>query len=159
MTTERFNKLADEIYQRVVDQADRFDINDVRDEIRAELAVESMNTELLDEFAAQLAQVAEKRRGKRDTSHQLDLLTGEPAALDAVWKLGDGKRVLARRANRTELLAWINIRGKNAAATAAAYEKDRRAAAELLLHMPNDSVTVEEAVEAHKASGADGDAA
>lgn len=152
MTSERFNKLANVIYQRVADTSARFDIGDVREEIRAELASESVNNELLDEFASQLTQAADKRHTTRADSQQLDLLTGEPAALDAVWKLGDGRRVMARRANRNELLAWIDIRGRNAAAVIAAYEKDRVTAAELLVHMADDKVTVEEAVSRYKAA-------
>jgi len=151
MTTERFNKLANVIYERVADATPRFDISDVREEIRAELASESVNNELLDEFAAQLTRAADKRHAGSD-SQQLDLLTGEPAALDAIWKIGDGKRVTARRANRNELLAWLDIRGRNAAAVVAAYEKDRVTAAELLVHMSDDKVTVEEAVSRYKAT-------
>jgi hypothetical protein len=94
--------------------------------------------------------VADKRHTKRADSRQMDLLTGEVAALDSVWKIGDGQRVTARRANRTDVLMWLGIRGKNAAKVAEAYAKDRHTAAELLVYMPDDLVTVEEAVEVRK---------
>lgn len=150
MSNDRFNKIADAVYERFADQPDRFDINDVRDEIRAELASESVNGELLDEFANQLTRVVDKRHTKRADSRQMDLLTGEVAALDAVWKIGGGQRVTARRANRTDVVMWLGIRGKNAAKVAAAFDKDRFTAAELLVHMPDDLVTVEEAIESRK---------
>jgi hypothetical protein len=146
VTNDRFNKLADVIYDRFADGPDRFDINDVRDEIRAELGSESVNGELLDEFANQLTRVADKRHTKRADSRQMDLLTGEVEALDSVWKIGGGQRVTARRANRTDVLMWLGIRGKNAAKVAAAFEKDRFTAAELLVYMPDDLITVEQAI-------------
>jgi hypothetical protein len=150
VSNDRFNKIADAVYGRFADQPDRFDINDVRDEIRTELASESVNGELLDEFANQLTRVADKRHTKRADSRQMDLLTGEIAALDSVWKIGGGQRVTARRANRTDVLMWLGIRGKNAAKVAEAYDKDRYTAAELLVFMPDDLITVEEAIESRK---------
>lgn len=149
MTNERFAKLADTIYERFAD-TDRFDINEVREEIRTELASESVTSELLDELAAQLARVADKRHTKRPDSQQMDLLTGEVTALDAVWKIGGGLRVAARRANRTDVLNWLGIRSQNAAKVAEAYEKDQRTAVELLQYMPDDLVTVEQAITARK---------
>lgn len=150
MNTERFNKLADAVYDRFADSPDRFAINDVRNEIRRELASETTNGEVLDEFAALLTRESDKRHTKRATSQQMDLLTGEVEALDAVWKLGAGQRVTARRANRTDVLLWLGIRGKNAEKVRLAYDHDRHVAAELLLYMPDDLTTVEVAVEARK---------
>jgi hypothetical protein len=150
VTNERFTKIADAIYEHFADGTARFDINDVRDQIRAELAAESVNGELLDEFAGQLARTADKRHTKRTDSQQMDLLTGEPVALDAVWKVGPGQRVAARHANRMDVLTWVEIRGKNAAKVADAYDKDRHTAAELLVYMPDDQVTVEQAVETRR---------
>jgi hypothetical protein len=150
VNNDRFNKLADAVYERFADRPERFDINDVRDEIRTELGSESINGELLDEFANQLTRVADKRHTKRADSRQLDLLTGEVAALDSVWKIGGGQRVTARRANRSDVLMWLGIRGKNAAKVAAAFSKDRYTAAELLVYMPDDLITVEQAIEERK---------
>lgn len=150
MTDDRFNKIADAVYERYSDSPDRFDINDVRDAIRAELAAEVLNEEVLNEFANQLARGTDKRHTKRTGSQQMDLLTGEVAALEAVWKVGGGTRVTARHANRTDVLMWLSIRGKNADKVAAAFKQDRHTAAELLVYMPDDLTTVEEAVEVRK---------
>jgi hypothetical protein len=150
VNSERFNKLADAVYDRFADGPDRFAINDVRDEIRRELSSETTNGEVQDEFAALLTRESDKRHTKRATSQQMDLLTGEVEALDAVWKLGGGQRVTVRRANRTDVLLWLGIRGKNAEKVRLALEHDRHVAAELLVFMPDDLTTVEQAVEARK---------
>lgn len=150
MNRDRFNKIADTVYDRFADGRDRFDIAEVCAEIRQELESESVNGDLLDEFADLLTKSVDKRRTKRAESQQFDLLTGEVEALDAVWKVGSGKRVAARRANRTDVLAWLGIRAKNAAKVLAAYEKDRVTAAELLVYMPDDLITVEAAIEERK---------
>lgn len=150
MNRSRFNKLAEVAYDRVADQADHFDITQVIDEIRAELSREDTTSELIAAFAQSLAERADDRRAKRADSGQLDLLTGEPEALDAVWRLGGGRRVRARQATRGDVLAWLAIRGDNAARVAEAYERDRQAVAELLVHMADDEMTVEQAVKVRR---------
>lgn len=149
MKTSRYQKIADAAYDRVADGEERFDLAEVTAEIRTELGTETVRDEILDEFAQQLAERADEKRAKRVDSDQYDLLTGEVEALDAMWRLGAGKRVRARHANREELLQWLGIRAANAARVNAAFERDRTAVAELLLFMEDDT-TVEQAIEARK---------
>lgn len=155
MNRDRFNKIADTVYDRFADGRDRFDIAEVCSEIRQELESESVNGDLLDEFADLLTKSVDKRRTKRAGSQQFDLLTGEVEALDSVWKLGSGKRVTARRANRTDVLAWLGIRRQNADKVRIAYENDRVTAAQLLLYMADDLITVEAAIEERKRANPD----
>lgn len=150
MNRSRYNKIADAAYDRIAEGRDEFDISDVIDEIVRELSSEEASQELIREFAQTLAAKVDDKRAKRAESGQLSLLDGEPEALDAVWRLGDGKRVRAREANRDQLTQWIGIRGDNAARVVAAYDRDRRQAAELLVYMPDVSTTVEQAVDRRK---------
>ena len=151
MNRSRFNKLAEAVYDRVADEADQFDIAEVVDEIARELSTEQATTELIREFAQSLAERADDRRAKRADSGQMDLLTGEVEALDAVWRIGGGRRVRARDATREHVLAWLAIRGDNAARVVSAYDRDRQQVAELLVYMTDDRMTVAQAVEARKA--------
>jgi hypothetical protein len=146
----RYQKIAAEAYARVADEGEQFDIETVIDEIVAELSNETTNAELLREFAENLASRADDKAAARVDNQQLDLLTGETVAMDAVWRLGDGRRVKARHAVRDDVLAWLQIRAANAQRVADAFDADRKLAAELLLYMTNDDITVEQAVEARK---------
>jgi hypothetical protein len=146
----RYKKLADEAYARVADSGDKFDLDEVIDEIVAELSNESTNAELLQEFAETLAARADDRAASRLDNQQIDLLTGEVVALDAVWRLGGGRRVKARNAVAGDVLAWLDIRGANAKRVADAFDADRKLAVELLLYMPKPDTTVEAAIEARK---------
>lgn len=150
MNRSRYNKIADAAYDRVAEGADHFDIADVIDEIVRELSTEDASTELIREFAHTLAEKADDKRAKRADSGQLDLLTGEAEALDAVWRIGGGRRVRARDAKREDVLAWLAIRGDNAARVVAAYDKDRQQVAELLVYMADEKTTVAQAVERRK---------
>lgn len=147
----RFNKMAAAIYDRLAESG-RFAIGDVQAEIRGELASETTNAELLDEVAVLLAQRIDNKRVERSEAQQLDLLTGEPAALDAVLRLGHGQRVTARVAKRADLVRWLGLRGENFDRVKAAYDFDRQVVAELLIYMPDDETTVELAVERRKAA-------
>ena len=69
------------------------------------------------------------------------LLAGDAAALDRVWALDSQWRVRARHATRADVLMWLRNRR-----VASALERDRQAAAKLLEFMPDDFVTVEQAV-------------
>lgn len=151
MNKSRFNKLAEAAYDRVAAHDGHFDIGDVVAEIIAELSTESASAELISAFAQSLAERADDRAAKRADSGQLDLLTGEVVALDAVWRLGGGRRVRARDASRDDVLAWLAIRGSNADRVREAYERDRQQIAELLVFMA-DGMTVGEAVAARKAA-------
>ena len=152
MNRSRFNKLAEAAYDRVADQADQFDIADVIAEIARELSTEAVTEELIREFAHSLAERADDRAAKRADSGQMDLLTGEAEALDAVWRIGGGRRVRARDATREHVLAWLAIRGDNAERVRDAYERDRHQVAELLVFMTDDETTVATAVAARKAA-------
>lgn len=150
MNQSRYRKLADAAYDRVAQGADHFDIADVIDEIVAELSTEEASAELVREFAHTLAEKADDKRAKRADSGQIDLFTGEAEALDAVWRIGGGRRVKARNANRDDVLAWLGIRRENADRVAAAFDRDRQTVAELIAYMPDETTTVEEAVQARK---------
>lgn len=73
------------------------------------------------------------------------LLDGDAAALERIWKVSSTQRVRARYANRTDVVAWVSQRR-----TASALLRDKRTAAELLVYMPDDLVTVEQAIESRK---------
>ena len=150
MNRSRYNKIADVAYDRIAEGRDEFDISDVIDEIVRELSSEEASQELIREFAQTLAAKVDDKRAKRAESGQLSLLDGDPEALDAVWRLGGGKRVRAREANRDQVTQWIGIRGDNAARVVAAYDRDRKEAAELLVYMPDAATKVEQAVDRRK---------
>lgn len=150
MNTSRYRKLAEAAYDRVADEGDEFDLDAVIDEIVRELSAEKVNAELMREFAQSLAEKVDDKKATRHDNGQMDLLTGEEAALDAVWRIGNGRRKRARFATRPEVLRWLSIRRDNAQRVADAYESDRQVAAELLLYMPDEETTVEKAVEARK---------
>jgi hypothetical protein len=148
----RFNKLAEAVYDRIAEAGGHFDITKVVDEIARELSSEDASSELIREFAQSLAERADDRRARRAESGQMDLLTGEVEALDAVWRLGGGRRVRVRDATRDDVLLWLEIRGHNAERVAAAYEKDRQVVVELLAFMTDEHMTVPQAIEARKAA-------
>jgi len=146
----RYQKIAAEAYARIADTGEQFDLDEVISEIVAELSNETTNAELLLEFAETLAARADDKAAARIDNQQLDLLTGETVAMDAVWRLGAGRRVKARHAVRDDVLAWLQLRAANAQRVADAFDADRKLAAELLLYMTDDAITVEQAVEARK---------
>lgn len=152
MKTSRYQKIADAAYERIADEEERFDLTEVIAAIREELEAETVRGEILDEFAQQLAEKADEKRSRRVDSEQYDLLTGEVEALDAMWRLGAGKRVRARHANREELLLWLGIRAANAERVASAFDRDRKAVAELIAYMDDPATTVEQAIAARNKS-------
>lgn len=152
MNQSRYRKLADAAYDRVAESKDHFDIAEVVEEIARELSSEDASSELIREFAHNLAEKADDRRAKRADSGQIDLFTGEPEALDAVWRIGGGRRVKAKDAIREDVLAWLGIRRENADRVAAAFDRDRQVVAELLVFMPDLDTTVEQAVQARQSA-------
>jgi hypothetical protein len=146
----RYKKIAEEAYARIADGGEQFELVDVISEILGELRRETTNAELLAEFAESLAAGADQRAAARIDNQQLDLLTGEAVAMEAVWRLGAGRRVKVKHAVREDVLAWLQIRAANARRVADAYEADRKLAAELLLYMTDVKTTVEQAIEARK---------
>lgn len=150
MKNSRYKKIAEAAYARVADSGEQFGLDDVIDEILTELANVGADKEMVREFAETLAERADDRAAARVDNQQLDLLTGEAVAMDAVWRLGDGRRVKARHATRDDVLAWLQIRAANAQRVADAFDADRKLAAELLLYMTEPDTTVEAAVAARK---------
>lgn len=150
MNKSRFGKLATAAYDRIADSGEEFTIDDVIAEIVAELAAEKVDVELLNEFAAGLAAKVDDAKATRHDHGQLDLLSGDETALDAVWRIGGGKRKRARNATRPDVLDWLAIRSDNARRVREAYESDSKVAAELLVYMPDEETTVETAVESRK---------
>lgn len=157
MKCDRYRKRAAAIYDSRADGADRFEFEDVVADIKASLMEEVVNDELISEFARSLARSIDDARAARADSQQLDLLTGETAAMDAVWRLGSGVRVRARHAKRADIIVWIGIRGANTDRVNAAYERDRAAVAELLVYMPDETVSVEQAAAARLSAIANGE--
>lgn len=150
MNRERYNKIAATAYDRYADRQARFDMAGVIADVAAELSSESVNGELIQEFASQLVHSVDKKKTARAEDGQIDLLTGEPAALDAVWRLGSGQRVRARYANRIDMVTWLGMRRENAERVVAAFKRDETAVAQLLPFMADDSVLVERAIEERK---------
>ena len=152
MNRSRFNKIAEAAYDRIAEAGGHFDISQVTAEIVAELSTEQASADLIAAFAQSLAERADDRRASRADSMQMDLLTGEVAALDAVWRVGGGRRVRVRDATREDVLLWFGIRSRNVELVNAAFEKDRHLVAELLVFMPDLHTTVPQAIEARKAA-------
>lgn len=152
MNRSRYNKIASAVYERIAETGEKFDIEDVIDEIVRELSSETATAELIHEFASTLAAKADDKAASRVDSGQLNLLTGDEVALDAVWRLGGGQRVKARQARRPDVIAWFEQRSANFSRVTAAFEADQKVTAELLVYMPDETTTVEAAVTArHKA--------
>jgi len=146
----RYNKIADAAYDRVAEQTEKFELDDVIDEIVRELSSEQASRELIREFAQTLAAKTDDKHAARAENSQMDLLAGTDAALDTVWRLGDGTRVKARKARRDDVLKRFELRRDNYERVRQAFEDDRKVTAELLVYMPNEETTVEVAVEARK---------
>lgn len=150
MNRSRYSKIADAAYERVAESNEKFDIDDVISEIVAELSTEEASAELIREFAQTLAAKTDDKHAARAESNQMDLLAGTDEAMDVVWRLGDGTRVKARKARRRDVLKRLELRRDNFERVREAYEADRHVTAELLVYMPEEETTVEEAVETRK---------
>jgi hypothetical protein len=142
----RYRKLAGEAYDRIADRPGRFEMDEVRREIRIELNATGADSELLDEFADSLAQQVDDRRTSKADSAQYDLLTGEPAAFDAVWRLGGGRRVRVRYANREDALARLALQKENRDRVDAAYEAERKRLSLLMPYLTDPDVTMPDTV-------------
>jgi hypothetical protein len=146
----RYRKIAVECYERVLRETGRFDIEDVRDAILAEVLAQGVSEDIVDDFVDGLVKDEDKRRAQAAELDQLDLFSGEPAALDAVWRLGDGQRVMARHATRSDVFARLRLKRQHIEDAQAAYERDEARMARLLPYMTDDSITVEIALDAWK---------
>ena len=147
----RYRKIAAECYERIINETDgRWDIEDVRDAILTELLAQGISDDIIDEFVDSLVKDEDKRRSSSADSNQLDLFSGESEALDAVWPLGGGSRVAARHATRSDVYIRLELKKQNLKDVQAAYKREKDQMARLLPYMTDDTITVEEALEAWK---------
>lgn len=157
MKFERYHKIALARYEALADGTEHFTLDQVIADAETEFRSLPPSEDMYHTLAATLVRSIDDKKAARLDDGQLDLLTGEPAALDSVWRLGGGRRVRARFANRTDALLWLGIRSANTDRVVAAFERDQRAVAELIAFMPDDSVSIGAAAEARKAALAEGD--
>ena len=145
----RWRKLARECYERVLaETAGRCNIEDVKDQVRTEIRAQGISDDVLDDFVDGLVTGEDDRRASQADSGQGDLFTGEPAALDAVWRLGSGERVQARHATRADCYARLGLRAENVARVTESFAREQQRLAKLMPYMTDDTVTVEEALAA-----------
>jgi hypothetical protein len=144
-TESRYKRMAAECYELVM-LTGRFDVEDVKDQLRERILEEGVHDGIVDDFVDGLVVAEDKRRTATADSHQLDLFSGEPAALDAVWALGHGERVLARNATRPDVYARLGLKAENAARVSAAFAREQERMSRLLPFMTDDTITVPEAL-------------
>jgi hypothetical protein len=152
-----YKKIAREVYERTVDEHQgRCTKDQIRDALTRELTAHGLADDILHEFVEGLLKGEDDRQAKKQSSPQLDILTGEEEALDAVLRLGENTRVRARAAHRDDIYAWLALKSENAARTAEAFAREQRRYAQLIPYMTNDQTTVEEAVEQYLRNGGGG---
>src|SRR5689334_17942733 len=94
----------------------RFDIEDVKDELREEIAANGLDADAIDFLVDELIRREDDAHGKAPKHvGQFDLLTEEEVAtaLDVVWKLDGGERVQAKYANRPDHLRRLGVKKQN----------------------------------------------
>lgn len=149
MTDGRHRKIAREAYERVKASASAdFTLAEVIDEIRSEIAAHDMEDDVVAEFSVALAQSEDKQQAKRD-DRQLNLL--DEASDDSVWRLGEGRRIVQRRAGLAQVLQWLSLREENAAHVLTALGRDKQDVARLLPYMKTPRTTVPQARAAYLA--------
>lgn len=148
MNFERFKKIALARYNEHADSAAHFTLDEVIADAEAEFRTLQSDEDYYHDLAVTLVQAIDGKRASRAEGDQLDLLTGEPAALDQIWRLGDGRRVRARFANRVDAIARIGVINQNESRVVAAASRERRQIAELLVYMLDDDVLIPDAVTA-----------
>lgn len=147
----RYKKIARECYERVLDRrGGRCDIEDVRDAILEEVLAQGVSDDILDDFVDGLLRDEDDRRASAADSDQPDLFSGEPAALDNLWRLGGGERVLARYGTRADVYARLGLKAQNVARVTESFAREQARMARLTPYMTDDTVTVEEALVAWK---------
>lgn len=149
--SSRYKKIARECYERVLaDSGGRCDVEDIRDAILREILAQGVSDDIVDDFVDGLLREEDDRRASAADNGQLDLFSGEPAALDVVWRLGGGERVLARHGTRADVYARLGIKAQNVARVTEAFAREQERMARLMPYMTDDTVTVESALEAWK---------
>ena len=147
----RWRKIAREVYERVIDtHGGRAEKDEILDELKDEIRAHGLSDDIFDTVVEDLLKNEDDRQAKKANSGQLDLLTGEDEALDAVWRLGESTRVRARRATRDDVYAWLGLKAKNAADTAAAFAREQGRLSKLTPYMVDGNVTVEDAVRRYR---------
>jgi len=150
----RYRKMALAVYDRIADRPGRFDMAEVTAEIRLELTDAGADDELLDELAAGLAQSADDRRASLTVNdYQTDLFSGEPAVYDSIWRLGGGRRVRLRYANREDAVAHLALQAENVKQVVEAHKAEKRRLRLLLPFMKDPRTTIPEAVEKYRMGG------
>lgn len=148
----RYRKIARECYERVMRGArGRFDIEDVKDELREEILANGLDAEAVDYLVEILIGLEDEARGKTPKHiGQLDLLTEEEvaSALDVVWKLYGGERVQAKYANRADHLRRLGVKRDNLEAVERAYGRARREYDHLDPYYLDDTTTYADALAA-----------
>lgn len=156
MTTNRYDKMAAECYERVLSRSrGRYDIEDVKDELRHEIVAHSLDEDAVDALVEALVRKEDERRSRapRGPGGQLDLLTGEPAAAsyEVVWRLLGGQRVQARWATRGDHLRKVEVRKENRDAVDRAFKREQREFDRLQPYYVDDTTTYPQAIAAYVA--------
>lgn len=146
MNFERFKKIALARYNARADHAAHFTLEEVIADAEAEFRTLEPDEDYYHELAATLVHAIDGKRATRVDDNQLDLLTGEPAALDRVWRLGDGRRVRARFANRQDAIARLGVISQNEDRVVAASARERGQIIALLPFMSDDKVLIPDAI-------------
>lgn len=146
----RYRKMVRECYERVMHGArGRFDIEDVKDELREEIAAHGLDADAIDYLVDDLIRKEDEARGKAPRHvGQFDLLTEEvvASALDVVWKLDGGERVQAKYANRADHLRRLGVKKQNRDAVDDAYNRDKREYDHLSVYYLDDTTTYADAL-------------
>jgi hypothetical protein len=146
MSSNRFTKIAHETWDRLdIERGGRFESEDYLAALHQELAAQSADDELLDDYAKKLAAAEERKRTFEGVPGQLDLLTGETADLDSFWKV-HGTLIKVRYVNRRDLLAKLAQEDEDLSRKMQAGAKRKREASELLPYMEDPTSTLEEAI-------------
>jgi hypothetical protein len=145
----RFKKIARECYERILaESGGRCDVEDIRDAILREILSQGVSDDIVDDFVDGLLKEEDDRRASAADTGQMDIFSGEPAALDAVWRLGGGERVLARHATRADCYARLGLKAQNVARVTESFAREQERLAKLMPYMPDDTVTIETALDA-----------
>lgn len=143
----RYKKIARECYERVLEESGgRCDVEDIRDAIVEEILGQGVSDDIVDDFVDGLLREEDERRASNADSGQLDLFSGDPAALDVVWRLGGGERVLARHATRADVYARLGLKAQNVARVTEAFAREQERMARLMPYMVDDTVTLAAAI-------------
>lgn len=145
----RYKKIAAECYEQVsAESKGRFHKEDVRDALVAEIIAQGLADDVVDDFVDGLLDAEDKKRTGGSNGGQLDLFSGEEAALDHVLALGGGERIRARHATLPDLYANLGLRADNAARVNQAFARAQADVARLTPYLTDPTVTVEAALAA-----------